>query len=809
MTYETPVLLHLYLKSIRLKAEDLYLWLKQTQMKNLLLFGALALCLNSYGQPTLSWANGFGNTGSDVANEITTDTFGNVYTTGNFRGTVDFDPGVGIFNLTSNGNADFFIQKLDANGAFLWAISTGGSSTDGGESITTDALGNIYTTGYFAGTVDFDPGAGVFNLTALGSTNVFIQKLDVNGNLIWAKSIEGMGNSLPHSITIDISGNIYSTGLFNGTIDVDLGPGIFNLTSNGGSDIYIQKMSTDGIFLWAKSTGGNGNDVGNSITTDALGNIYTTGYFSNTVDFDPGPGIFNLSSSSLPGFIQKLDSNGSFVWAKMMTSTGGCIFNSITSDGYGNIYVSGYFGGFGDFDPGLGIFNLLSNGATDGLIIKLDANGSFIWAKNIGGSGLDYVWSIKSDFSGNVYSTGYFQGTVDFDPNVGNFSLMSNGLSDIFVLKLDSTGSFEWASSFGGPDGDAGFAITKDISENVYVTGRFAATADFDPGPGLINLSSNGLSDIFNLKLIECIVTNSTDTQSACDSYTWIDGNTYTTSNNSATYTTNNAAGCDSTVTLNLTITNSTSSTDTQSACDSYTWIDGNTYTTSNNSATYTTNNAAGCDSTVTLNLTITNSTSSTDTQSACDSYTWIDGNTYTTSNNSATYTTNNAAGCDSTVTLNLTISPTPDNSITQNGASLTATQTGATYQWIDCDNFNAPITGEVNQTFFPSSTGNYAVEVTIGDCSSTSECRLVDFTGIDEIESLISVHPNPTKDEVTLSIGAELLGTGFVVTDNAGRIVLSDTFKSTKQTVNLTRFDNGVYFIRTDKESPVKIIKQ
>ena len=201
--------------------------------------------------------------------------------------------------------------------------------------------------------------------------------------------------------------------------------------------------------------------------------------------------------------------------------------------------------------------------------------------------------------------------------------------------------------------------------------------------------------------------------------------------------------------------------------------------------------------------------TSSTDTQSACDSYTWVDGNTYITSNNSATYTTSNAAGCDSTITLDLTISPTPDNSITQNGGSLTATQTGATYQWIDCDNFFVPVIGEVNQTFFPSLSGYYAVEVTIGDCSSTSECRLVEFTGIDEIESLISVHPNPTKDEVTLSIGTELLGTGFVVTDNAGRIILTDTFKSTKQTVNLSGFNNGVYFITTDKESPVKIIKQ
>jgi hypothetical protein len=342
---------------------------------------------------------------------------------------------------------------------------------------------------------------------------------------------------------------------------------------------------------------------------------------------------------------------------------------------------------------------------------------------------------------------------------------------------------------------------TGDTSPNIYVQPTITTTYYAYFSEGGLNYSDSITIEVSNSQV--------TDIQSACDSYTWVDGNTYTTSNNSATYTTNNAAGCDSTVTLNLTITNSTSSTDIQSACDNYTWVDGNTYTTSNNSATYTTNNAAGCDSTVTLDLTITNSTSSTDIQTACDSYTWVDGNTYTTSNNSATYTTSNAVGCDSTVTLDLTINPTPDNSITQNGASLTATQTGATYQWIDCDNFNAPITGEVNQVFFPSSTGNYAVEVTIGDCSSTSECRLVDFTGIDEIESLISVHPNPTRDEVTLSIGAELLGTGFVVTDNAGRIILTDTFKSTKQTVNLSGFDNGVYFIRTDQESPVKIIKQ
>ena len=176
--------------------------------------------------------------------------------------------------------------------------------------------------------------------------------------------------------------------------------------------------------------------------------------------------------------------------------------------------------------------------------------------------------------------------------------------------------------------------------------------------------ASGGCDSLVTLDLTIGNSNTGIDTQTSCDTYTWIDGNTYTTSNNSATWILTNAAGCDSTVTLDLTITNSNSGTDSQTSCDTYTWIDGNTYTTSNNSATWILTNAAGCDSTVTLDLTITNSNSGTDTQTACDTYTWIDGNTYTTSNNSATWILTNTAGCDSTVTLDLTINNTPSFTI-------------------------------------------------------------------------------------------------------------------------------------------------
>ena len=125
-----------------------------------------------------------------------------------------------------------------------------------------------------------------------------------------------------------------------------------------------------------------------------------------------------------------------------------------------------------------------------------------------------------------------------------------------------------------------------------------------------------------------------------------IDGNTYTSSNNTATYTLTNVAGCDSIVTLDLIIDNSNTIVDTQVHCNTFTWIDGNTYTSSNNTRP-TLSNAAGCDSIVTLDLIINNSNTGIDTQVHCDTYTWIDGNTYTSSNNTATYTLSNAAGCE------------------------------------------------------------------------------------------------------------------------------------------------------------------
>ena len=182
-------------------------------------------------------------------------------------------------------------------------------------------------------------------------------------------------------------------------------------------------------------------------------------------------------------------------------------------------------------------------------------------------------------------------------------------------------------------------------------------------------------SEDITLNFAHCINTFGIDIQTACDSYTWIDDVTYTESTNEPTFTLINAAGCDSVVTLHLTINHSNTGIDEQSACESYTWINGVTYTESTTEPTFTLTNAVGCDSIVTLHLSI-NHNIGIDTQVACDSYTWIDGVTYTESTNEPTFTLTNVAGCDSVVTLNLTIACLP--TVQTNAASSIST-TGAT----------------------------------------------------------------------------------------------------------------------------------
>lgn len=314
-----------------------------------------------------------------------------------------------------------------------------------------------------------------------------------------------------------------------------------------------------------------------------------------------------------------------------------------------------------------------------------------------------------------------------------------------------------------------------------------------------------GCDSIVTLDLTINYSTSGTDVITTCDSITWMDGITYTASNNTATYVLSNAMGCDSVVRLDLTINYSSIVADVITTCDSIVWIDGNTYTSSNNTATYILPNAIGCDSVIMLDLTINHSTSTTDLVSACDSVTWIDGNTYTADNNSATYMLSSSTGCDSLVTLNLTINHV-DTNITINGASISSNDANASYQWIDCNTMQ-PIAGETNQNFIASVSGSYAVIVTDGSCSNTSECAVISLTGINEKSAdKMMIYPNPNNGMFTINLKKVADEAQVIIRDISGKVFDKQDYLQVETISMESDLPQGVYtlHVHTQKDDSV-----
>ncbi len=446
--------------------------------------------------PTLQWVNEMVGTNSKT---LATDPSGNVYMLGNMGAgsTLDVDPGPGVYTLNGDDGTTI-IYKLNTAGQFVWAKQLPDISP---ECIQADAAQNVYLVGYYVLTKDFDPGPGVFNLTTVSQNDIFILKLDPDGNFLWAKSQGGTQADLAYSVAISATGIVYTTGYFIGTSDFDPGAGVTNITSGIQGDTHVSALDANGNFLWVKQIPGGFNQA-HSITTNALGNIVVAGEFSGTKDFDPGPGVFNLTATvgGADIYILKLDGLGNFVWAKSVGGPNSELDGAVALDPTGNVYATGRFALTGDFDPGPATFNLTSFGGTDIFVVKLNASGVFTWAKQMGGILNDAPLDITADASGNVLTTGIFNDVADFDPGVATFNLTTNGSNDIFISKLNTDGDFVWAVGFGSSTSeDRGNGISVDLAGNVYATGNFQGQVDFDPGPGVAILL-HGNTSIFVLK---------------------------------------------------------------------------------------------------------------------------------------------------------------------------------------------------------------------------------------------------------------------------------------------------------------------
>jgi hypothetical protein len=443
----------------------------------LILAALLFACIGLSAQPQdWLWARSAGGVSYDSGQSVAVDGDGNSYITGNFEETALF----GATSLTSQGQIDIFVAKIDSNGNWLWAVHAGGTLNDYGYCIAVDALGNVYVTGLFEDVVSF----GGTTLTANDYAEIFVAKLDANGNWLWAKRAGGTDWDVGYGIAVDGTGHSYISGTYTGTATF----GSFTLTNNTAIDTFVAKLDTDGNWMWAQQTAntGAGWATGYGFDIDISGNCYVTGYFNGAVTF--GASIIT-ASGYVDIYAAKLDAQGNWLWAKKAGGTGYDYGFAITADNFGNCFVTGYFQGYAYF----GANAINSTGNNEVFAAKLDGQGNWLWARNAGGSSSDEGHGIATDSAGNCYITGFFRNTATF----GGFALVSSGFIDIYAAKLDPDGNWLWVKKAGGTGWDYAKSIAVDSAGNSYVTGYYNGTSVFD----LISLPGNGEQEVFLAKL--------------------------------------------------------------------------------------------------------------------------------------------------------------------------------------------------------------------------------------------------------------------------------------------------------------------
>ncbi len=340
--------------------------------------------------------------------------------------------------------------------------------------------------------------------------DIFLTKINSDGSYGYTKTMGGTDHDYGQSVAIDGSDNVYITGYFSGTdADFNIGGTADTHTSAGLEDIFLTKINSDDSYGYTKTMGGTDHDEGQSVAIDGSDNVYITGYFSGTdADFNIGGTADTHTAAGLEDiFLTKINSDDSYGYTKTMGGTDHDEGQSVAIDGSDNVYITGYFRGTADFDPGTATDNHTAAGEEDIFLIKITSAGSYGYTKTMGGTDHDYGRSLAVDSSDNVYITGYFRGTADFDPGSATDNHASAGEEDIFLTKINFDGSYDLTETMGGTDQDYGQSVAVDDSVNVYLTGYFRGTADFNPGAGTDDHTA-GEEDIFltKFRLVDFVV---------------------------------------------------------------------------------------------------------------------------------------------------------------------------------------------------------------------------------------------------------------------------------------------------------------
>ncbi len=409
------------------------------------------------------WAKRFGDATSQVAKGLAVRPDGTSFTTGYMYGTADFGTGP----ITSAGQNDVFLAKLDTNGNGVWAKRFGDAGSQEGRAVAVDANGNVAFTGFFSGSIDLGGGA----LIGAGSNDVFVAKLDGSGNHLWSKGFGNNSNQYGNAIAFSPTGEVVLAGHFGGT--VDFGGGV--LTA-GAADAYVVKFSANGAHVWSKSFGDASNQYAYGVAVSAAGNVVLAGAFGGQIDFGAG----QLSTAGLSDiFLASFDANGNLGWAKRFGDGADQFGYAVAVDpASGKIALAGAFGGTVNFGGSM----MTTTGNKDAFVAVFTSAGAHVWSKQFGDIMDDAFQGVAFDTSGNVIAVGSTTG--------------ANG-SDVLIAKLDPAGTLLWKSELGDASDQGALAVAADGMDHVFVAGSFTGSLDF----GLGALVSAGTEDAFLAKL--------------------------------------------------------------------------------------------------------------------------------------------------------------------------------------------------------------------------------------------------------------------------------------------------------------------
>ena len=671
---------------------------------------AFLLPINTIGQSSRLWGTYYGGTNTHRAIGIATDASGNVYMLGREWDVTDYD---------------LFLVKFNSSGVLQWERFIGGDDSEfvyGNGSITIDPSGNIYICGYSDETIpeiDSSPGIGTLNTHSELNPDAFLLKYDPSGNIIWGTYYEGNDEVKGIAVNTDAIGNVYMAGNTVSTINMATAGAhqtSFASISANHTDVFLVKFNSNGARQWATYYGGDMFDeVGYQLPIDNAGNVYLIGSTASNL---PAASISTINASNIGSgnerdlFIAKFNSSGVRQWGRYYGGTSADFGYGAALDAYGNVYVAGQTTSTTDIATA-GAHQITRASTFDGFISKFDASdGSLVWGTYFGGNTNDGIRSMHIDALDNLYVRAGVQSTDTWLPASGGFQSTLAGGSESYIATFDLNGVLQCASYIGGTGNETYYGISSDGIGNVYVSGETASTNNISTA-GSHQVTNGGGKDAYLIKYGGC----GPDTTFICSGDSILLDGAYQ-------HVSGNYGG------IELFVNPSTTGVDVQTACNTFTWIDGVTYTSNNTTATDTVfgGSANGCDSIVTLNLTILTPTKTTTVLSECEGFTVTVGtNTYTSSG----IFTDIVNNCDTIIT-DLTINPAPTFTIVKTNdncgeeiGSIVTNIINATppiiYNWS-----NGSTGSEINNL----PIGNYTVIVT-----DSSGCSMADTISIVDLE--------------------------------------------------------------------------